>query len=77
VKFPAVVYSRASEQMSRVAADASHMAPRIVQAAARTKKFATPPRIAHLLEDRFHLHALHTGGFYSAGAGQRALIYVR
>jgi hypothetical protein len=64
----AIVYSRASAEMPRAAADASYLVPRIVQTAARPIKFATPPRIPRLLEGRFHLHAWYTGGFFSACA---------
>jgi hypothetical protein len=41
-KFQPVVYSRASEEMPRAAADASHLVLRIVQTPARSKKFAAP-----------------------------------
>jgi hypothetical protein len=73
-KFLAVVYSCASAEMPCAAADASHLAPRIVQNTARTKKIAAPPQIARLLEGRFRLRALYIGGFlahahYSAPVG--------
>jgi hypothetical protein len=38
-----VVYSRASAEMPRAAADASHLVPGIGQTAARPKKIAAPP----------------------------------
>jgi hypothetical protein len=55
--------------MPQVAADASHMTPQRGQNAARTKKFTAPSRIARLLEEQIRLDALHTGGYYSVGAG--------
>jgi hypothetical protein len=67
--FPAVGASRACEKMPRAAADASHMAPPIGQNAAHTKSFTTPSRIAHPLEDNIRIRTLHTGGYYSTGAG--------
>jgi hypothetical protein len=60
------VHSRASAQMPRAAADASHFMPWIVQTAARPKKFAAPLRIPRLLEGRFRLRAWYTGDFFSA-----------
>jgi hypothetical protein len=71
-EFSAVVYSRAFAEMPRAAADASHLAPRIVQNATRPKNFAASPRIARLLEGRFRLRALYIGGFFSACALERA-----
>jgi hypothetical protein len=68
VGFSAVVYSRASAEMPRAATDASHLTPRIVQTPARPKICAALPRIPRLLEDRFHLRARYTGGFFSACA---------
>jgi hypothetical protein len=71
VNFPAVGASRACEKMPRAAADVSHMAPRIGQTAARTKFLTAPSQIVRLLEEKIRLRALHTGGYYSVGAGWR------
>jgi hypothetical protein len=63
-KFQPVVYSRASEEMLRAAADASHLVLRIVQTPARPKKIAAPLRIPCLLEGRFRLRTRYTGVFF-------------
>jgi hypothetical protein len=68
VGFQPVEHSRASEELPRAAADASHLVLRIVQTSARPKKFAAPPRIPRLLECRFCLRARYTGDFFSASA---------
>jgi hypothetical protein len=67
-EFQPVGHSRASEELPRTAADASHLVLRIVQTPARPKKIAAPPRIPRLLEGRFRLRARYTGGFFSAPA---------
>lgn len=65
-KFPAVGFSRVRRALPRAVADAPHMALRIVQNAARSKKFSAPRRLPRLLERPFSSRARYTGGFFAA-----------
>jgi hypothetical protein len=69
VKFPAVGGFVQLPNHAVSTADASDLAPRIGQNTRRTKIFAVPVRIGHLLEDQIYLPAHYTSGYYSAGAG--------